>query len=245
MLDHQRPRRIWTTALLVGAVVIPAGARQTNTAPQHDAVHVFARSPQYPLLPRDLETELALSAAPKHLRAAATVLVLESTGYVTAERGTNAFTCLVSRRAGDLFPVCWDAEGARSLLALDLDDAQLRLQSKTGAEIDQTIAAKFSAGSYRSPSRPGLAYMLSPLRYKIDEQGQIVRSAANPHVMFYGPNLTDRDIGGLRGSPVFMNKVGPDGMIIVPVGQMEREGIVSESRSLTERVERAIGIAPK
>jgi hypothetical protein len=58
--------------------------------------------------------------------------------------------------------------------------------------------------------------------------------------MFYGPNLTDADIGGKRGSPVFMNKVGPDGMIIVPVGQKERETIVDESRSLTERLERAI-----
>ena len=40
-----------------------------------------------------------------------------------------------------------------------------------------------------------------------------------------------------------MNKVGPDGMIIVPVGQKERETIVSESQSLTERLERAIGFS--
>jgi hypothetical protein len=83
--------------------------------------------------------------------------------------------------------------------------------------------------------------MLSPLRYRIDEGGRITRSNPNPHVMFYGPNLTDGDIGGLRGSVVFMNKVGPDGMIIVPVGQKERETILLESTSLTERLERAIG----
>jgi len=41
-----------------------------------------------------------------------------------------------------------------------------------------------------------------------------------------------------------MNKVGPDGMIIVPVGQKERETILLESTSLTERLERAIGYTP-
>ena len=59
--------------------------------------------------------------------------------------------------------------------------------------------------------------------------------------MFYGPNLTDADIGGVRGSHVFMNKVGPDGMIIVPVGSKERETILNESRTLIDRVEREIG----
>jgi hypothetical protein len=59
--------------------------------------------------------------------------------------------------------------------------------------------------------------------------------------MFYGPNLTDADIGGVRGSLVYMNKVGPDGMIIVPVGVQEREAVRHESQSLVERVEREIG----
>ena len=60
-------------------------------------------------------------------------------------------------------------------------------------------------------------------------------------VMFCGPNLTDSDIGGARGAFVFMNRVGPDGMMIVPVGQNEREAIVNESRSLIDELERAIG----
>jgi hypothetical protein len=83
--------------------------------------------------------------------------------------------------------------------------------------------------------------MLSPVRYRIDEKGHVTRSNANPHVMFYGPNLTDADIGGVRGSLVYMNKVGPDGMIIVPVGVQEREAVRHESQSLVERVEREIG----
>jgi len=103
---------------------------------------LFANSAQYPLLPRALEIELALSAAPKHLRENAAVWVLDKTGYTMAKPGANAFTCVVSRRSGDLFPVCWDAEGVRSLLPLDVDDAHMRLSGKSAAEIDATVATR-------------------------------------------------------------------------------------------------------
>jgi len=205
---------------------------------------LFAKSAQYPLLPRALELELALSAAPKHLRDQATVWVLERNGYALAKQGTNAFTCVVSRRAGDLFPVCWDAEGARSLLKVDFDDAQLRLAGKTTADIEAIVAERYTSGDYKPPSRAGIAYMLSPLRYRIDEHGAVTRTTSNPHLMFYGPGLADTDIGGARGALVFMNRVGPDGMMIVPVGQTERAAILSESQSLTDQLERAIGVQP-
>ena len=245
MVNVQRARwRAAAAAIVVTASIGPAAAQSPAPAARPADGGFFARSPQYPLLPRELETELALSAAPPHLRGGASVAVLEPGGYVTATRGANPFTCMVSRRSGDLFPVCWDAEGTRSLFPLDVDDAQLRLTGKAGAEIEQVLASGFKDGHYRPPSRTGIAYMLSPLRYRIDEGGRITRSNPNPHVMFYGPNLTDGDIGGLRGSVVFMNKVGPDGMIIVPVGQKERETILLESTSLTERLERAIGYTP-
>jgi len=211
-------------------------------AAQTPATH--AAFPDHPMLPRDVEIELALNAAPKHLRDGATVLVFESTGYVKAREGTNAFTCVVSRRGGDVFPVCWDAEGAKALLPIDLDDAKLRLAGASIAEIERQVADGFKSGKYRAPARTGVAYMLSPMRYRIDEQGKVTPSNPNPHVMFYGPGLTDADIGGVRGSLVFMNKVGPDGMIIVPVGSKERETILSDSRPLIDRVESAIGYKP-
>ena len=204
----------------------------------------FARSPQYPLLPRELEIELALSAAPAHLRGESTVWTLDGTGYSIAKQGTNAFSCIVSRRAGDLFPVCWDTEGARSLLPLDFEDARMRLAGKSGAEIDAVIAQRFKTGDYHPPARAGIAYMLSPMRYRIDEHGVVSRTASNPHLMFYGPNLTDTDIGGARGAFVFMNRVGPDGMMIVPVGEHERQKIVDDSQALIAKVELAIGYHP-
>ena len=232
---------IWSAIVLISALS-PAGAAQ-SAGGAGDGAH-FAQSPQYPLLPRALEIELAPSAAPEHLRDDATVWVLDKSGYAIARKGGNAFACVVSRRAGDLFPVCWDAEGTRSLLPLDVEDAQLRLSGKSGAEIEAIVAERFKSGQYHAPSRAGLAYMLSPMRYRIDEHGFVTRTASNPHLMFYGPNLTDSDIGGGRGAFVFINRVGPDGMMIVPVGQKEREAIVSDAQSFIAQVEQAIGYQP-
>jgi len=103
---------------------------------------------------------------------------------------------------------------------------------------------RFKSGQYHAPSRAGVAYMLSPMRYRIDERGGVTRTTSSPHLMFYGPNLTDTDIGGARGAFVFINRVGPDGMMIVPVGQKEREAIVNEAQSLIAQVEQAIGYRP-
>jgi hypothetical protein len=232
---------VWSAIVLMFALP-PAGAAQSAGGAGNDAR--FAQSAQYPLLPRALEIELALSAAPKHLRDDATVWVLDKSGYAIARKGGNAFTCVVSRRAGDLFPVCWDAEGTRSLLPLEVEDAQLRLSGKSGAEIEAIVTERFKSGQYHAPSRAGVAFMLSPMRYRIDEHGSVTRTTSNPHLMFYAPNLTDADIGGARGAFVFINRVGPDGMMIVPVGQKEREAIVSDAQSLIAQVEQAIGYRP-
>ena len=225
------------------AIVLMSALSSAAQSAGRDGAH-FAQSPQYPLLPRALEIELALSAAPTHLRDGATVWVLDKSGYAIAKKGGNPFACVVSRRAGDLFPVCWDAEGTRSLLPLDVEDAQLRLSGKSGSEIEAIVMERFKSGQYHAPSRAGIAYMLSPIRYRIDEHGGVTRTTSNPHLMFYGPNLTDTDVGGARGAFVFINRVGPDGMMIVPVGQKEREAIVSDAHSLIAQVEQAIGYQP-
>src|SRR5947207_4939893 len=139
-------RVVWSAIVLMSALS-PAGAAQSAGG---DSAR-FAQSPQYPLLPRALEIELALSAAPKHIRNDATVWALDKSGYAIAKKGGNAFTCVVSRRAGDLFPVCWDAEGTRSLLPLDFEDARLRLSGKSGSEIEAIEMERFKSGQYHAP----------------------------------------------------------------------------------------------
>ena len=56
---------VWSAIVLMSALS-PAGAAQSAGGAGEGAR--FAESPQYPLLPRALEIELALSAAPKHIR---------------------------------------------------------------------------------------------------------------------------------------------------------------------------------
>lgn len=231
-----RPR-LWPAigALIILAAAAPLDA-QTAESTAHDhgstgaAVH---------MLPKDLELRLAVNALPKDLRDGASVLVLESSGYVKARTGTNPFTCMVSRRGGNFYPVCFDEEGTRTILPAFADDAVMRLNGAGEQEIERRLADGFEQGRYRPPARPGIAYMLSPATYMI-ENGRLARTF--PHTMFYAPFLTNADIAGMPGRSAFVDRPGPHGMIIVLAGQKEREALLNESQALVDEVERAIGL---
>ena len=77
---------VWSAIVLMSALS-PAGAAQSAGGAGEGAR--FAQSPQYPLLPRALEIELALSAAPKHLRDDATVWAIDKSGYAIAKKGSK------------------------------------------------------------------------------------------------------------------------------------------------------------
>jgi len=59
--------------------------------------------------------------------------------------------------------------------------------------------------------------MLSKENIVVDEKGEVRRFP--PHLMFYGPTLTNADLGsdGKPTSPVFVAGAGPHALIIVPV----------------------------
>jgi hypothetical protein len=231
MRQRSTARLIASTLAVAGALVSGPARAQSATPPDH------------PLLPAELETEWALSAAPAHLRDGAAVYLLTASGYVQSRPGANAFTCLVNRRGGDLFPVCWDAEGARTLMAVDMDVSRRRLAGASPDVLEADVAARYADGRLHPPSRPGIAYMLSPLRVRIDTKGAATRSPATPHPMFYAPNLTDADIGGKRPGLAFINTVGPAGMVIVPLGAEERRAIEKETADLVARIEQALGVS--
>lgn len=232
MTRSRTGRRVASTLLVAGVLVTRLASAQP-AAPT---------PPDHPLLPAELETAWALSAAPAHLRDGAAVYLLTSSGYVQARPGSNAFTCLVNRRGGDLFPVCWDAEGARTLMTVDMDVSRRRLAGASPEALEADVAARYADGRLHPPTRPGVAYMLSPLRVRIDAKGVARRSPATPHPMFYAPNLTDADIGGKRPGVAFINTVGPAGMMIVPVGAEERRAIEQEAADLVARIEKALGV---
>jgi hypothetical protein len=57
-------------------------------------------------LPRPLEIELVTERGAEAPSGRAGLWLLEPTGYVMVKPSDNAFSCIVSRRGGDLFPVC-------------------------------------------------------------------------------------------------------------------------------------------
>ncbi len=167
-------------ALLFLLSLVPAGAR--------------AQQPVR-LLPLQAEVALALSAAPPNLRDGAGVWALQSSGWVEVRNSSNGFTCAVNRdHPLARKPTCWDAEGTATILPVVRRWGELLLQGITPDSISRIIARGFRDGTYISPRRPGIAYMLS------DSTEQYVYRTGKlapfpPHVMFYAPNLTNEDIG--------------------------------------------------
>ena len=136
-------------ALLVALMTLSATAQSSSA---NDAEHNHdALGGKVILLARDLEIRLAVNALPKELRDGAAVLVLESNGYVKVRSGTSLFTCIVSRRGGNFYPVCFDEEGTRTILPAFADDAVFRMRGSSEQEIEQKARRGFAQGRYRPP----------------------------------------------------------------------------------------------
>jgi hypothetical protein len=191
----------------------------------------YAQRPE--LLPREREIEMALSAAPAHLREGAGVYVLEQTGFAKVRDTRNGFTCAVNRdHPKALKPTCWDQEGTRTILPKVLRVGELLMKGQTLEAIDRDIAEGFRTGRFRPPSRPGIAYMLSGEIRNVGPTGEI--SSFPPHVMFYAPNLTNADIGitpeVLKQYPTFpfIAYTGPHGYLIIPTDEKHLRHLLGE-----------------
>ena len=200
-------------------------------------------------IPQDLEVKLALSALPPYLRTDATVYVLDpAKGYKLERKGSNDFSCFVERtdwvRANfrkDLFvPECFDAEGAKTIVPVSFDVARLRADGKLDAQqLKDEITRRFKEGIYRSPSRPGISYMLSPFQRLHGGPGSLETRTVNmPHYMFYAPNLSSNDIGGgpVMGRYPYLINPGPHAYIIVNVGEAEKAQINQEESDLLREI---------
>lgn len=190
--------------VLALALALAAPARAQESAPFTDL------PPGDPgpreILDREYEIALARSAAPPAVSAGATVLVLERGGYAVAEEGTTDVTCHVSRDWKEsLEPLCFDAEGSRTILPIFLRRAELRERGLAPAEIEADIADGLRTGRLRLPTRPAVGYMMSSEQVLIAPDGRDV-GAWRPHVMIYYPFLEGSDVGlsDPPGLPVVM-----------------------------------------
>jgi hypothetical protein len=175
---------------------------------------------------RQEEIGLALSACPPSLASKAGVYVLGKTGYVKVRDSENGFTAIIQHSTPAMNePQCMDAEGSRTILQRYLKVAEWRSQGKTPAEIRQLTADAFARGELKPPFRPGVDYMLSSINTVPDAKGGV--APFPPHVMFFGTNLTNADLGvgkelgpdGQQIGPVFVAGEGtPYALVIVPLG---------------------------
>jgi hypothetical protein len=218
-------------------------------------------------LPRDLEIQLALSALPPHLRANATVYVLNpDKGFEVARKGTNGFQAFVARTGDDtfrgswpfteyrddiLYPISFDAAGAREQMRVFFNAAEMQAKGTPPGELKKLIQERFKTGYYKAPERAGVSYMLSPIlrTYFNPEQNDKVITINYPHVMYYAPNVSNEDIGGVKvggaawfgivgfpGMYPFLIMPGPHGYIIHPIDLTERAAINKEYEEMLARL---------
>jgi hypothetical protein len=200
------------------AATVPAFAQQS-------APIVDSRSGQAPLMERQKEIALALSACPGYVAPKATVYVLGKSGYEKAREGENGFVAIV----GHAFPTsaepqCMNSEATRSQLPPILKLAELRAQGKSAEEIRRFTTESRSNGTFPKPES-GVVYMLSTENRPPSFTGKV--AAFPPHVMFLSPGARNADLGadvrlgpsGNPTSPVFVvNEGTPEAIIIVVAG---------------------------
>jgi len=174
-------------------------------------------------MPRERQIKLALSSAPAEISNKASVYILGPKGYEKVREGTNGFSCLVGRSfegatEASVDPMCYDAEGSRTLLLVNMREEELRANGKSEAEIKADIANGYKEGRFQAPSKPGFVYMLSGENFIRDPETG--KSGAFPgHLMFYAPYMTAKDLGyeSVSGAMMpYLSEPGePDAMMII------------------------------
>lgn len=161
------------------------------------------------------EIALAKTAAPKSISDNATVLVLTKTGYETAVKGSNGFTCFIDRawsndfdnpefwNPKDMTPQCWNAAAVSSVLPEYLERAQWVLAGVSREEMWARTKAAWASHKLTPPAPESVAYMMSKDQHIKDPKPGVTANW-HPHVMFFVPATEDSKWGAnLPGSPVY------------------------------------------
>lgn len=192
---------------------------------QQAAPITYAGNEQPPLMDRQKEIALALSACPPSVASKAAVYVLGNSGYVRVRDSDNGFTAIVEHTLpNSVEPMCMNAEAARTHLSPILKIAELRAQHKSSEEIKRIMADAYAKGIFPQPTGLGIDYMLSTENLVPSFKGGV--APYPPHVMFFAPGMTNAELGadvtlgpeGNPTAPAFVVYEGtPQAIIIVPV----------------------------
>lgn len=148
-----------------------------------------------------------------------TVYVLGSKGYEKAREGTNGVSCLVGRqfmKSGEttVEPMCYDPEGTRTALLVELYQEELRAKGTSEAEIKTDIANGYKDGRFKAPSKPGILYMLSSDN-RLGPTPDGGTTHVPGHFMFYAPYMTGKDLGYDSDAPFLVQPGTPEAKMVV------------------------------
>ena len=187
-------------------------SRQTWARDAKTQYPTMAPVDQYLMADRDAEIALARSAAPTSISADATVLVFEKSGYQTAVKGKNGFTCLVERAWMSPFdspefwnfkmrgPICYNPAAVRTILPYTVNRTRLALTGLSKADMRENIAAAIAKKELPMPEAGAMSYMMS-------KSGNLGDSVGHwcPHLMFHVPKAGESSWGAdVAGSPVLL-----------------------------------------
>jgi len=209
----KRPVKTRALTLALGVSLLSATAAHAQTGDPYPAM---APLDQYLMADKAAEIALARSAAPPAISGDADVLVLSRKGYETAVKGRNGFTCLVQRswfsglddkelwNPNERAPICFNAQGARSVLPTFLERTGWVLAGADRAEMVRRAKAEREAKTSLVPEIGTITYMMSKYGYLSDQ----VHGPWHPHLMFFLPPMSAAEWGAnLPASPV----MGADG----------------------------------
>lgn len=160
-------------------------------------------------LPEAEEIAMARSAAPEAVSADATIWVLRDGEYEVAVEGSNGNACMVSRTwPTSLEPICYDPEGARTLLPIEVRLVESRVATGDREAARGAVQAEIESGGLPLPERPSMTYMLSSAQRLVADGGREV-GAWRPHFMMYIPYLRSEDLGIFgQTSQIFVAREG-------------------------------------
>jgi len=216
--------------LSIGVLSSGAAAQDKPQEPASE-VHLVTAS-----TPRERQIDLTLSAAPTEVSSKAAVYILGPKGYEKVREGTNGFSCLIERSfkgttQTSSAPACFDAEGSGSIMVAYLRREELRAEGKSEEEVKEDIAQGYKDGRFKVPG-PGFLYMMSNENYVYDDQSK-KSGIVPPHVMFYAPNKTAKDLGYESISPTmvpYLTRPGsPESLIVVPAEKPSQGDSAGES----------------
>lgn len=202
--------------VLVAGVCMAEGKPAATDIPYDQLPKLFDAS-----VPRDQQMAIALSAGPEEIRDKATVYVLGPKGFEKAREGSNGVSCLVTRHFASpaettIEPMCYDAEGSRTLLVADLYAEELRSKGTADGEIKTEVTNGYKSGRFKAPSKQGVRYMLSSDN-RLGPTADHKTVHVPPHFMFYAPYMTGKDLGfdSDRAGGFLVQPGRPDATIIV------------------------------